>query len=84
MAMLKEELSRIEEHIRMLGNSSNALFELWDDNISHVFKDKCVESIKTEWRDYSSQMSSHMIHLQQMLKQIENNENNLKRIQDSY
>lgn len=80
--MLKTEISTLESHIQMLGRMSTELFELWDDNSSRLFKDKCVEVIKKEWRTYASQVSALSGHLKSVMQELDNTERSIKKLQN--
>ena len=82
--MIMKELSQLEAHIQILDKMSGVLFEAWDDKISHIFKDKCVNVIKREWKDYSQQMTQLSVHLKMQMQELENNERNIKRVQDGF
>ena len=80
--MINKELTELEGHVQMLDKMSNMLFEMWADRASQVFKEKCIGTIKKEWREYMSQMTQYSNHLKQQIHELEMIEQNIKKVQD--
>ena len=82
--MIRKELAQLEDHIQELNRMSGVLFELWGDKVSHIFGEKCIGVIKNDWKNYSHQMIEFSNHLKEQMKEMENIEHSMKRVQDGY